>query len=1035
MNKYPLLLKSLTVIALLVLCTQSSQALDWYLLKTNFKTYKEASAFIKSRDNQEVIFSLLYEPKYIVFAGDPSIFSGDSAILQIYSTAKEVENSNIPEALKMFFIHRLSANRVLDLEPEKDAVSHIGCSAARKVQTKNSTSFTQHYNRWNSEQLKGIIACNTLFIESDGTEDPNYFSWTNEGLMIEKETIMMALHVWAVTAQRAGVDATFVPLWFDRMPELGQGIEPNIRFGAWEMFNGQVTSMAIEVLKKLGYDLGYFSADEFNYAQKLTTGADYAFTMPVHFNHNNKGYIRAHANLGGPMTFLNSGTHFSVYGHEIAHIFHAFDEYLNNTCEVSPWFIFNGVQNLNNIGGNCPQIRQPCLMINNRTEMVEGEIQYALCDYTKAHLGWKEGIPSYPTINFPTQDTFINFPFQTFEFYFPGPMDQLRSGIVKIWKLENELEELYWEESFELGANVISWVNNRLFESGNYKLQIYHGEFGQYAIVPGETLRFEIEDPPILPFRDTCIFFCQNPDTLKFGAEDWIWYEASNLEEIIHVGPDFYTETGGTFVVLKHKDEKVLDGARIEIGVSPYVSAQLIQEVGGPNLYLSSFIGFPNVHKFNWYRNDTLVYSGPSIFYQVDLPGVYQVEMDNGCLSYTNELIVYEPPEIEVFPICEDGAYLLKANQPLTFENLETNEVIQTDSLVIQVQDEEYIGIQVYTLDQSTLIAVYELEPLNGGVLPLENYNGYLQVKTNWPGSIEWYRNDTLIQNDRRFWLTVDQPGNYHALIPNSIYSCPQKTASFLFESFVPPPKVPNDTLNQCLRRENSNVEVIMEGENLKWYLEPSLEEQIARGNVVELDLSYWIQQNRIFITQTIEGEESGPAVLVLSGQTPLETSLDTIGNQLLGIVNGIDWNTAPRDYQFDWFLDKNYLGTTEIPFWKIETPGTYHLELSIPDHGCIMASPMTIEGVVSDVNDPILRDSDIEVYPNPAMESFFVESQHLKIQQIYLYTMQGKMVGQYLFNGVQKAEIRLADLPAGIYVGVVRVEKGLVQTFRMVKE
>ncbi|MFZ1686295.1 MAG: PKD domain-containing protein, partial [Flavobacteriales bacterium] len=104
-----------------------------------------------------------------------------------------------------------------------------------------------------------------------------------------------------------------------------------------------------------------------------------------------------YAYLGGPYTQIlwrangwSSSQINRVYGHEVGHIFHAFDEYSSSTssnCVRS----FNGRVNGNYQGAPCSG-STACVMVDNSFSGSGATRRWNLCTHTPYHLGWQGAV-------------------------------------------------------------------------------------------------------------------------------------------------------------------------------------------------------------------------------------------------------------------------------------------------------------------------------------------------------------------------------------------------------------------------------------------------------------------------------------------------------------------------------------------------------------------------------------------------------------------------------------------------------------------
>ncbi len=1010
------------------LFTQSmyGQPLFWSILETDFASYEEARSFIKSEDNDQRVFSLLYTPNFLVYGSTSEVPIDHPGIQEIW-TLDELENAkHIPAPLSQYFQRLFEEDERIE-EPHPHTHPHAHNHLAAEDLEKNLET-TTYPNQWNSERMAGLMTCTVLFVESDGSSDPNYYTWTATALLEEKISILRSLHTWAYTAFRYGIDVTFTPQWLERSPVLGQGREPNLHFGNFETYSGQVLEMNKAVLAKLGYDEGFYVGDEFNFDQRRLTAADGAFTIGVHYDHAGRGRIRAHAYLGGPYTFLSSRSPYSLYGHEIAHIFHAFDEYLNSTCQSNINVKYNGISNLNNIGNGC-EGKQTCLMVNNAVAGSGPETYYALCEYTVAHIGWSGDVATKPLITSPSQDTSFAFHLQKFQFHFPPGGQERKSAIVKIWREDVERPVLVHQEIFSLESDDLSWYNDKILEPGDYKMIVQHGMFNRYSLVDSEPRYFTIEEEQRIPFTDSCIWFCGTIQNIELGLENLKWYDSPDLESLLHVGDNYRPSSPGQFYLVYEEEGEPQDVAQLTVTENNPATAQLLQTYNaeGPiHLYLQSFTGLPHTRAFRWYKDGALIATTQIQGLDVTEEGTYYAVIDNGCESTTNTLQVRRAPSIELTQDCQVGGYTLKANRLISIANFNGQAFYVTDSVYIPPSD-DFQELNVYSEDGNIFWNVYELEPLEVQTFLIENLEGYLRFKSEeYYETVKWFRNDTLVLEGKQEWFIVEQPGTYRAEIDHSGRLCPIVSQAIEFPTLVPPPSIEQNRYTICLSDFAAVETLTVEGENIKWFLEPQKEELIAEGNTFQPSSDYYGFNSSLYITQEVDGQVSPPLVVELVGLRPLEISIDTFDQQFLAIVNGVQPHYLPANYAYDWFFDESFLSNTTVPQLPVGEPGTYHVQLSNQEPLCMLSDPFTLDGVVSSAhNDPKRNSRLVQLYPNPVIDELGLKIEGVAIRSVQIFNLNGQFVKQYNTNSTSKIQLSVQELTPGFYLAILNTDDG----------
>lgn len=247
----------------------------------------------------------------------------------------------------------------------------------------------------NSEYMRGTVACMLFFVESDGTIDTNLYTWTNAAQTDLKTQAIDAWSIWSYTASQYGHSLTATVYWYDNSSPsvINQPYEPITRPSS----NDYLWISAI--MNNLGFSFGthFDRVHAFNTWTRSWAGTDWAYSAflaynpspaPTEFTNGRSAY----AYYGGPYTQLLYRNYnwpvsqfFRVFGHETAHIFHAFDEYASSgpgNCSVS----FNGVPNSNYQGAPCNGLLR-CVMINNSFSGSGGNRRWYTCPFTDAHIG------------------------------------------------------------------------------------------------------------------------------------------------------------------------------------------------------------------------------------------------------------------------------------------------------------------------------------------------------------------------------------------------------------------------------------------------------------------------------------------------------------------------------------------------------------------------------------------------------------------------------------------------------------------------
>jgi len=252
----------------------------------------------------------------------------------------------------------------------------------------------------NSDSMMGTVACCLFFVESDGSINPDKYTWTQAAFDVTYNQCLTGLSWWASTAQIRGISLSFT-LYYYESPDTDQGYEPidhsSDDDGLW----------ISAIMSNLGYTTGskFTRVDAFNTDLKTQAGTDWAFSAFIAYNPTGEGAGDrftderfAYAYLGGPYTqFLYKNNGWSVNDiwrtltHETGHIFWACDEYYTagygGCTSCDPCNSYRPILNGNCEHADCnPDNSVPCIMRHSED---------AICHYTAAQIGW--GLDQPPT--------------------------------------------------------------------------------------------------------------------------------------------------------------------------------------------------------------------------------------------------------------------------------------------------------------------------------------------------------------------------------------------------------------------------------------------------------------------------------------------------------------------------------------------------------------------------------------------------------------------------------------------------------------
>jgi len=247
----------------------------------------------------------------------------------------------------------------------------------------------------NSDSMIGTVAVAFFFIESDGSIDPNTYTWNTTDEQDTYNRAVSGLSFWSSQAPDYGVNVTFsISLYSSTEAACRQGYEPILHSSSGDEL------WINPIMANLGFSAGIHNSrvTAFNTWLKDDAGTDWAYSVFIGYNPSpapttfTDGRF-AYAYLGGPYTqmlFKNNGWAPEAFGlvlaHETGHIFWACDEYYQpgyGGCSYCGPCFSSGpnprpaVQN-----GNCQACNLnsvPCIMrLNEQT----------LCSFTPQQIGW-----------------------------------------------------------------------------------------------------------------------------------------------------------------------------------------------------------------------------------------------------------------------------------------------------------------------------------------------------------------------------------------------------------------------------------------------------------------------------------------------------------------------------------------------------------------------------------------------------------------------------------------------------------------------
>lgn len=237
-------------------------------------------------------------------------------------------------------------------------------------------------NAYTSDFMIGRVVVSIIFPESNGAQDPNSETWSEERKSAVLSQIMTGLDWWTKQNTRSPLSFTYVS------QTVATKYEPITRPYYDEAL------WIPDVMSKLGYAGSRFTATR-NYVNALRQqySADWGYVIFVvdsNVDPNGKfaDGLFAYAYLGGPfmvMTYDNNGYGINnmavVAAHETGHIFNALDQYAgaSGPNDYSPGYF-------STVNGN----HEYSSIATTPNSIMRGGIRWGLDNWARLSIGWRD---------------------------------------------------------------------------------------------------------------------------------------------------------------------------------------------------------------------------------------------------------------------------------------------------------------------------------------------------------------------------------------------------------------------------------------------------------------------------------------------------------------------------------------------------------------------------------------------------------------------------------------------------------------------
>ncbi|MFL6277905.1 MAG: putative Ig domain-containing protein [Blastocatellia bacterium] len=251
----------------------------------------------------------------------------------------------------------------------------------------------------NSDVMDGTVVVALFLIESNGTADPNLYSWSNDDATAAVSQTLEGLNWW-VEQSRAFRLAR--PLQFTLITHLPSDAACQVPYEPILHPASDATFWIAKIMSNLGVSDGDTATRVAAYDEALRQQqhTDWAYSIFVGYNPIGTAtaftdHRASWAFIGGPYVqslYRSFGWPLSrVVSHETGHIFYACDEYFQPgyqtcSCSCAPEIRREATN------GNC----QDASCTNNSTACMMRLNELALCPHTAAQIGWINQLPPPP---------------------------------------------------------------------------------------------------------------------------------------------------------------------------------------------------------------------------------------------------------------------------------------------------------------------------------------------------------------------------------------------------------------------------------------------------------------------------------------------------------------------------------------------------------------------------------------------------------------------------------------------------------------
>ena len=309
----------------------------------------------------------------------------------------------------------------------------------------------------------------------------------------------------------------------------------------------------------------------------------------------------------------------------------------------------------------------------------------------------------------------------------------------------------------------------------------------------------------------------------------------------------------------------------------------------------------------------------------------------------------------------------------------------------------------------------------------------YLE-KYNSSGEHLWRKEQKMATRDYSHSIDIDNNGHLYNIgynqsanfIDENEYSNTTYTVGVgRLDTESPTPKrTPRPLINRFVQVCDRNTPVTLEakGENIKWYTDPTITNQISSGNTFKPSFT---STDTLYVTQTLNEIDSWPKQVIFYISDLPEKSL-TLKNDTLSAPGNIK-------FTYQWLYNGDSLANASSNFIVVDSTQSADLfSVIVSEFNC--SKILDQVEVITSLED-IYKEEKISFYPNPT---------HGKVQLklnssirndllVRVFNINGKEVISKLLNNSDIGFIDLSQHPNGMYLIVISNNQ-VSESFKIVK-